>query len=153
MTSLTARLWPALLALALGCAAAIAMLTVALNSEFPLFAEASAARGRDCATIRSARHALDPALQMHLAALAPHPVEAGTGIQDAVAAFESETSDIGTASVATALGEVDRRLDELATAVGGAALAQDPADAIATATRAQADVQAAWEGAIARVCA
>lgn len=146
------RLWPAFAALALGCLAAIVILSIALQSEFPLFSEASAARGRDCATIRSARNVLDRELEWQLAAVSAHPVEASQSVQDAVAAFRVETRDLETASVATALGEVDRRLDALTSAVDGTGTDAAGTDAATEATRADRELQVAWQGAIARVC-
>ena len=152
MLARAVRLWPGAAALMLGCIAAVAMLGVATASEFPLFSEASAERGRDCTTIRSARHALDAALDAHLAALAAHPVEAGSAIQEAVTTFRAETSDIATDAVARALDPVDRRLDELQGTVDGQAFAGDPAAALAGANRAAAEVRDAWSGPLARVC-
>ncbi|MDR6613927.1 transporter [Leifsonia sp. 1010] len=146
------RLWPGATALTLGCVAAIAMLAVAAGTEFPLFSEASAERGRDCTTIRSARHALDAALDAHLAALGAHPVEAGSAIQDAVTRFRAETSDIATDAVARALDPVDRTLDDLRGAVDGRALARDPGAALAAANGAAAELRGAWDGPLARVC-
>ncbi len=136
----------------LGCVAAVAMLGVAAASEFPLFSEASAERGRDCTTIRSARHALDAALDAHLAALGAHPVEAGSAIQEAVTTFRADTSDIATDAVERALDPVDRRLDDLQGAVGGHAFAGDPGAALADANRAAADLRESWDGPLARVC-
>lgn len=144
--------WP-LGGLALGCLAAILILVMALHTEFPLFSEASAARGRDCATIRSARHALEPALQLHLGALTAHPVEAGSGIRHAVDTFRASTADIATPAVSDALSAVDGNLERLATAVDGAAMVDDPGQAVRDAHAAMADVEDSWGGALARVCA
>lgn len=146
-------LWWWLGALALGCLAAILILAMALHTEFPLFSEASAARGRDCATIRSARHALEPALEFHLEALAAHPVEAGSGIRHAVDAFRASTADIATPAVSDALSAVDGNLERLADAVDGAAMVDDPAHAIRSAHEAMADLEDSWGGALSRVCA
>lgn len=146
------RLWPGAAALALGCAAAAALLAVAAGAEFPLFAEASAERGRDCTAIRSARHALDAELDAHLAALGAHPVEAGSAIQEAVTAFRAATRDIATDAVERALDPVDRRLDELQGAVGGEAFARDPGAALAGANAAAARLREAWAGPLDRVC-
>ena len=145
--------WWCLGALALGCLAAILILAMALHTEFPLFSEASAARGRDCATIRSARHALEPALELHLDALAAHPVESGSGIRHAVDAFRASTADIATPAVSDALSPVDADLERLADAVDGAAMVDDPAHAVRSAREAMADLQDSWGGALARVCA
>lgn len=146
-------LWWWLGALALGCLAAILILATALHTEFPLFSEASAARGRDCATIRSARHALEPALELHLDALAAHPVEAGSGIRHAVDAFRASTADIATPAVSGALSPVQGDLERLADAVDGAAMVDDPVHAVQSARDAMADLQDSWGGALARVCA
>ena len=148
----TVRLWPGAAALALGCVAAVAALGVAAGSEFPLFSEASAERGRDCTTIRSARHALDAALDAHLPALGPHPVEAGSAIQGAVTSFRARTSDIATGAVARALDPVDHSLDELQDAVDGRAFARDPGAALADASTAAARLREAWDGPLARLC-
>ena len=145
--------WWWLGALALGCLAAILILATALHTEFPLFSEASAARGRDCATIRSARHALEPALELRLDALAAHPVEAGSGIRHAVDAFRASTADIATPAVSDALSPVDGDLERLADAVDGAAMVDDPVHAVQSARDAMADLQDSWGGALARVCA
>jgi len=146
------RLWPVLTALALGCLAAVVILALALQTEFPLFSEASAARGRDCATIRSARHALDRQLELELVAVSAHPIEAGQGVQDAVAGFHAATRDLGTPSVARALGDVDRRLDALTSVVNGTGTDSAGTDTAAEVARANGEVQVSWEGAIARVC-
>ncbi|SEI12747.1 MULTISPECIES: hypothetical protein [unclassified Leifsonia] len=146
-------LWWWLGALALGCLAAILILATALHTEFPLFSEASAARGRDCATIRSARHALEPALELQLDALAAHPVEAGSGIRHAVDAFRASTADIATPAVSGALSPVQGDLERLADAVDGAAMVDDPVHAVQSARDAMADLQDSWGGALARVCA
>ncbi|MFF9565440.1 transporter [Leifsonia sp. NPDC014704] len=146
------RLWPGATALTFGCVAAIAMLGIAAGTEFPLFSEASAERGRDCTTIRSARHALDAALDAHLAALGAHPVEAGSAIQDAVTRFRAETSDIATDAVARALDPVDRTLDELRGAVDGRTFARDPGAALAAANAAAVQLRGSWDGPLARVC-
>ena len=147
------HVWWWLGALALGCLAAILILATALHTEFPLFSEASAARGRDCATIRSARHALEPALELRLDALAAHPVEAGSGIRHAVDAFRASTADIATPAVSDALSPVDGDLERLADAVDGAAMVDDPVHAVQSARDAMADLQDSWGGALARVCA
>lgn len=138
------------LALTMGCVAAVLLLGSALRTEFPLFSEASAERGRDCIRIASAHHALDATLQARLPLTAPD-AETARAVRSAVAAFDARTQDLATDSVASALGPVRGALSALSDGVQVAAAAPDAAsdDAI---QHALAGVGDAWRGAIARVC-
>jgi hypothetical protein len=140
-----------LLALGAGIAASILLLAGALHGEFPLFAEASAERGRDCTTVASARHALDAALESRLP-LRTGDADGARAVRSAVAAFDARTSDLATASVAAGIGDVRSSLTTLlqrvqqAAAPGAApAAASGVEDAVST-------VRDAWTGRIARVC-
>jgi hypothetical protein len=144
-------LWPSVAALAVGSVVAALLLATSLRSEFPLYSEASAERGRDCTTIASARHALDTTLQAHVP-LRAGDADAARSIRSAVAAFDARTQDLATPAVETALGPVRGGLDALSDSVQayaaapGASLADDAVDAAFT------RVTQAWKGSIARVC-
>jgi hypothetical protein len=153
--SIGALVRTALAGLVAGCVAAAVLLGAALSTEFPLFSEASAERGRDCTAIASARHALDAELQAHL----PAPsldAETARGIRSAVAAFEARTQDLATPSVVGALvpvrTQLDRLSDTVAASVGAPAAASAATSAGETVTDAYAAAREAWGGAIARVC-
>ncbi|MEN0083326.1 MAG: transporter [Leifsonia sp.] len=139
------------LALAAGIVAATLVLSVALQSEFPLFAEASAARGRDCTVVASARHALDAALD---ARLPPRPADrdAARAVLSAIAAFDARTSDLATDSVADGLADVRGSLSELAGRVQAASVPGSQQAAADGVEAALGSVRHAWRGTIARVC-
>ncbi|MGH1549297.1 transporter [Leifsonia poae] len=152
--SLLATVWPAAAALVAGCVVAGLLLSASLRTEFPLFSEASAERGRDCTTIRSARHALEATLQERLPMAAPD-VESARAIRSAVTAFDARTQDIATPAVESALSPVRGALDRLSDSIQAYAAA--PAGAYAGAARgtvedALSGVSESWQGAIARVC-
>ena len=139
------------LALSGGVVAATLVLSVALQSEFPLFAEASAARGRDCIAIASARHALDAALDARLP-LRPADPDGARAVLSAIAAFQARTSDLATESASDGLAEVRGSLAELAGRVQAASLPgsrQAAADGVETAL---GSLRHAWRGTISRVC-
>lgn len=139
------------LALGVGVMAAVLLLSAALQAEFPLFAEASAARGRDCATVASARHALDAALDARL----PLRVPDGDGLRalrSAIAAFDARTSDLDTAAVADGLAGVHEGLSELAQRVQAASAPGSSPRAAEAVEAALENVRHAWKGSIARVC-
>ncbi|MFP3466154.1 transporter [Leifsonia sp. SIMBA_070] len=150
------RFWPALIGLAVGCVTAALLLGTAVRTEFPLFSEASAERGRDCAAIASARHALDATLQARLPLRAPD-ADSARAIRSAVAAFDARTQDLATDSVVAALDPVRGSLDALSDSVSVyAAVPPAPGSASSSADNAvenaSAAVRTAWQGAIARVC-
>jgi len=143
--------WPMLAALLAGSLVAALILAASLRSEFPLYSEASAARGRDCTKIASARHALDAALEAHLP-LREQDADAARAIRSAVAAFAARTQDLATPAVGQALDPVRGGLDALTdgvrtyAAVPRTAAADDAVDAAFT------RVTEAWKGPIERVC-
>lgn len=139
------------LALAGGVVAATLVLSVALQSEFPLFAEASAARGRDCIVIASARHALDAALDARLP-LRPADPDGARAVLSAIAAFDARTSDLGTESAADGLADVRGSLSELAGRVQAASATGSQQAAADAVEEALGSVRHAWRGTIARVC-
>jgi len=139
------------LALSGGVVAATLLLSVALQSEFPLFAEASAARGRDCIVIASARHALDAALDARLP-LRPADPDAARAVLSAIAAFQARTSDLATESVADGLADVRGSLSELAARVQAASVPGSQQGASDEVETALVSVRNAWRGTIARVC-
>ncbi|MEV8212619.1 transporter [Leifsonia sp. NPDC077715] len=152
--SLLAGLWPAAAAVVAGCVVAGLLLSASLRTEFPLFSEASAERGRDCTAIRSARHALDETLQARLPMAAPD-VESARAIRSAVTAFDARTQDIATPAVESALSPVRGALDRLSDSIQVYAAA--PAQASTDSARAAVEdaltgVAESWQGAIARVC-
>lgn len=144
-------LWPVLTALAAGIVVASLLLATSLRTEFPLFSEASAERGRDCTQIASARHALDAALQAH-APLRAQDADAARSIRSAVAAFDARTEDLATPAVATALGPVRGGLDALSGSVQAYAAAPGAFLADDAVQHALTRVAQAWKGSIARVC-
>ncbi|MGO4534507.1 transporter [Leifsonia sp. 2MCAF36] len=145
------RFWPALTALGVGCVVATLILAAALQSEFPLFSEASAARGRDCTKIASARHALDAALGAHLP-LRSRDADAARAIRSAVAAFDARTQDLATPAVQSALGPIRGGLHTLSDSVQAYAAAPSASLADDAVEEANSQVTQAWRGAIARVC-
>ncbi|ANF31394.1 hypothetical protein A0130_06685 [Leifsonia xyli] len=130
--SLLAALWPGAAAIVTGCVVAGLLLSASLRTEFPLFSEASAERGRDCTTIRSARHALEATLQARLPMPAPD-VESARAIRSAVTAFDARTQDIATPAVESALNPVRGALDTLSDSIQAYAAA--PAGASADSAR------------------
>ncbi|MGO4300958.1 transporter [Leifsonia sp. RAF41] len=145
------RLLPLGAALVAGCIVASLLLAVSLRTEFPLFSEASAARGRDCTTIASARHALDAALEAQLS-LRVRDADAPRSIRSAIAAFGARTQDLATPSVETALSPVRRELNTLADSVQVSGATPDAPVADAAVDDAFARLAQAWQGPIARVC-
>ncbi|WP_374009788.1 transporter [Leifsonia sp. LS-T14] len=143
--------WPVLAALVAGSVVAVLILAASLRSEFPLYSEASAARGRDCATIASARHALDAALEAHLP-LRAEDADAVRDIRSAVAAFAARTQDLATPAVDSALNPVRGGLDALSDSVLRYAASPYSTSADATVDAAFQGVREAWKGSIARVC-
>jgi hypothetical protein len=141
-----------MLALGVGVLAAVLLLSGALQTEFPLFAEASAARGRDCATVASARHALDAALEARLP-LGAVDADDVRAVRSAIAAFDARTADLATGSVADGLVDVQQGLTELAQRVQAASVPGSSPKAAAAVEEAMATVRHAWKGSIARVCA
>ncbi|WP_431218618.1 transporter [Leifsonia xyli] len=146
----TRALWPPLTAFALGCGLAVLLLAGALRTEFPLFSEASAERGRDCTAIASARHALDATLQARLPLRKPD-AETARAVRSAVAAFDARTQDIATPAVDAALGPVRGELSSLADTVQLSATAPAAMGSGAV-DDALARVSESWKGAVARVC-
>lgn len=147
----TGTLWPLVAALVVGCVIAGLLLAASLRNEFPLYSEASAARGRDCTAITSARHALEATLQARLPMRAPD-AEAARAIRSAIAAFDARTQDIATPAVDAALGLVRGRLDALSDSVQLFATAPGGSVADHAVQQSLADVTKAWRGPIARVC-
>lgn len=140
-----------ILALAGGITAAALLLSGALHAEYPLFAEASAARGRDCSAIASARHALDAALEAGLP-IRPADADDAREVRSSIATFDARTSDLVTPSVAVGLADVRGRLSELAGRVQAASAPGAPPEAAAGVETALAALRHAWKGRIARVC-
>lgn len=143
--------WPMLAALVAGSVVAVLILAASLRSEFPLYSEASAARGRDCATIASARHALDASLNAHLP-LRAGDADTARAIGSAVAAFGARTQDLATPAVDAALQPVRGGLDALSDGVRTYTATPHSSTSKQAVEAAFAGVAEAWKGSIARVC-
>jgi hypothetical protein len=151
--------WHVAVAVAAGLAVAALILVAALSARPALFSEASAERGRDCATVASARHGLEAGVEAALRADTAPSAQTVTLIHAATNRFRAATDDLATKAVVDAMTPIHVRVDGLDAAVAPVSTPAADLDPEAvresTATRvrlAADDLRLQWDGRLGQIC-